>query len=127
MPNMPDYNSAQGSGPAASGVVATSVDPTGRETNVNLTMTGGGEIGLKSMDANDKSKMSHALDNATGKSTHWVNGVSGINFTVTPTRKVVVENNPFCRQYLVVIAKGSYQKQFNGTACVTTDGSWHTI
>lgn len=122
-----NYNTAQGSGPGANGVVATSVDQTGRETNVNLTMAGGGDIGLKSMDANDKSKMSHALDNATGKSTHWENGVSGINFTVTPTKKVVIENNPFCRHYLVVVAKGNYQKQFNGTACVTTDGGWHTI
>lgn len=120
-------SNTQGAGPEKNGVVATSVDRTGRETNVNLTMAGGGDIGLKSMDASDRSKMSHALDNATGKPAHWVNGVSGISFTVTPTKKVVIDNNPFCRQYMVQVAKGNYQKQFNGTACVTTDGGWHTI
>lgn len=109
------------------GVIATSVDHAGQETSVNLTMTGGGEIGLASMDANDKLKMSRALDAATGKATHWTNNGSGVSFTVTPIKKVVIENNPFCRQYLVEVSRGSNQKELTGTACVTTDGSWHTI
>lgn len=113
--------------PAKQGVIATSVDKAGKETGVNLTMAGGGEIGLKSMDANDKSKMSRALDSGTGKATHWVNSSTGMNYTVTPIKKVVIENNPFCRQYLVVVARGANQKEISGTACVTTDGSWHTI
>jgi surface antigen len=126
-----ETNAAAPQGPAVGldkqGVIAKSVDNTGQETNVNLTMSGGGEIGLASMDASDKLKMSRALDGATGKATHWVNSASGVNFTVTPIKKVVIENNPFCRQYLVEVARGSNQKELTGTACVTTDGSWHTI
>ena len=109
------------------GVVGKSVDEVGRETNVNVTMSGGGEIGVRSMDSNDKSKMMHALDNSPGKSTQWTNGVSGVSYTVVPTRKVVIQNNPFCREYHITAAKGAYKREINGTACVTTDGVWHTV
>lgn len=109
------------------GLVGTSVDRQGNERNVNITMTGGGEIGLKSMDADDKLKMSRALDAGTGKATHWENGATGVSYTVTPIRKVVVQGNPFCREYAVEAKRGSVVKNGGGTACVTTDGSWHTI
>src|SRR5579885_991768 len=126
--NMPGMSSIPGFGSATNaqgaekqGLPDASVDQAGKETNVNITMTGGGEIGLKSMDEQDKSKMSHALDSGTGKSTHWANGATGINYTVTPVKKVVIQGNPFCRQYNVVVEKGNYKKEINGTACVTTD------
>ncbi len=109
------------------GLTATSVDKEGRERNVNITMTGGGEIGLRSMDDQDKKKMSRALDAATGKSTHWENGATGVAYTVTPIRKVVVQGNPFCREYSVLASRGSRSKTMGGTACVTSDGLWHTI
>jgi surface antigen len=109
------------------GLVGTSVDRQGNQKNVNITMTGGGDIGIRSMDANDKLKMSRALDAGTGKSTHWENGATGISYTVTPVRKVEVRGNPFCREYSVAVMKGSYTRNIGGTACVTTDGSWHTI
>jgi surface antigen len=120
-------SSSKAQGTEKQGLPATSVDQTGKQTNVNITMTGGGEIGLKSMDAEDKSKMSHALDSGTGKATQWANGATGINYTVTPVKKVEIKGNPFCRTYVVVVMKGDYKKEVNGTACVTTDGSWHTI
>lgn len=109
------------------GLVGTSVDRQGNQSNVNITMTGGGDIGLKSMDADDKLKMSRALDSGTGKATHWENGATGITYMVTPIRKVVVQGNPFCREYSVQATRGSVTKNNSGTACVTTDGSWHTI
>lgn len=128
MSSMPGFGSSTNAqGTEKQGMPATSVDQGGKETNTNITMTGGGEIGLKSMDEQDKAKMSHALDNGTGKSTHWANGASGISYTVTPVKKVVIQGNPFCRTYLVVVEKGTYKKEINGTACVTTDGGWHTI
>ena len=79
------------------------------------------------MDVNDKQKMSRALDAGTGKATHWENGASGVGYTVTPIRKVTVKGNPFCREYAVQATKGSVTKNINGTACVTTDGSWHAV
>lgn len=109
------------------GVVAKSVDKAGNETNVNVTMTGGGEIGLRSMDGDDKTKMSRALDAGTGKSTRWQNGATGVSYTVTPIKKVVIQGNPFCREYSVVAEKSGNTKEARGTACVTTDGSWHTV
>lgn len=108
-------------------VVGKTVDQAGKETSVNITMQGGGDIGLKSMNAADKTKMSRALDAATGKATHWQNGATGIEYTVTPVRKVVIEGNPFCREYQVLVEKDQYKKEFHGTACVTKDGAWHTI
>lgn len=112
---------------ANQGVVARSVDQAGNETNVNVTMTGGGEIGARSMSADDKVKMSRALDAGTGKPTHWQNGATGISYTVTPIKKVVIQGNPFCREYSVVAERGANKKESRGTACVTTDGSWHTV
>jgi|GEM_PF-2682580 surface antigen len=109
------------------GLVGTSVDSQGNERNTNITMTGGAEVGIRSMDAEDKIKMSRALDAATGKATHWENAATGIGYTVTPIRKVVVQGNPFCREYSVQASKGSYTRSIGGTACVTTDGTWHTI
>jgi surface antigen len=107
--------------------MARTVDAAGEQKPVAVTMSGGGEIGLHSMDATDKQKMSRALDAATGKSTSWVNGRSGIKYTITPIKKVIIQNNPFCRQYQADAEKGDSKKAMNGTACVMTDGSWHTI
>lgn len=131
--NFPDmFGSGQGDRQTSTidenkGLVGTSVDETGRETKVNVTMTGGGEIGVASMTADDKSKMARALDAGTGKSTQWQNGVTGITYIVTPTKKVEIKGNPFCRQYNVVATKGTYSKTINDTACVTADGSWHSV
>ena len=113
-------------GKGEKGLVGTSVDETGKETKVNVTMTGGGEIGVASMTADDRSKMSRALDAGTGKSTQWQNGITGIAYIVTPTKKVEIKGNPFCREYNVVATKGSYSKTINDTACVTADGTWHS-
>ena len=118
---------SSGSRSTGKGLAATSVDKQGHESNVNITMTGGGAIGVRSMDADDKKKLSRALDAGTGKSTHWENGVTGVSYTVTPIKKVVVQGNPFCRQYSIQASRGSNSKTMNGTACVTTDGSWHSI
>jgi len=128
IPNIPTFGAKHKNAmPEEKGIIGKSVDQTGKETNVNITMTGGGEIGLKSMDAEDKSKMSHALDSATGKSTHWENGATHVGYTVTPIKKIVIKDNPFCRSYQVVVVKGDHQNEVNGTACVTSDGSWHTV
>lgn len=124
---MSDESNTPNSVMSQQGVVGTSVNKTGQESNVNITMAGGGDIGLKSMNSDDKNKMSRALDAGTGKATHWVNGLTGIAYTVTPIRKVVIQDNPFCREYQVDVEKGDMKKQIHGTACVTTDGSWHTV
>lgn len=84
MPTMPGFGTGSEGSQQQQGLVGTSVDQTGKETNVNITMAGGGEIGLKSMDANDKTKMSRALDAATGKATHWENGISE---SIIPSRQ----------------------------------------
>jgi surface antigen len=107
--------------------VGTVVETSGEETKVNITMTGGGEIGLKSMSTSDKLKMSRALDAGIGKSTTWKNSATGISYTVVPSRKVVIQNNPFCREYQVTMTKNQSQQALRGTACITDDGNWHTI
>jgi surface antigen len=127
MPNFSGQSSQQANNIATKPIVGSSVDQAGNQTNVNITMTGGGEISLKSMTSEDKNKMSRAMDAATGKSTQWTNSATGVSYTVTPIKKVVIEGNPFCRRYSVLVEQGNYKRDFGGTACVTTDGSWHTI
>lgn len=86
----------------------------------------GGSI-EKSMDPDDKIKMSRALDKAPGKTTSWTNNRTGMSYDVTPVRKVVFKNNPFCRTYQMAATRGSHTKEVSGTACVSEDGNWHPI
>lgn len=81
-------------------------------------------VGSRIMDSNDKNKMSHALDNPLGKATTWVNPASGVTYTVTPTRKVTVNGNSFCRSYTTSAARGTQTRVTSGTACVDQTGVW---
>jgi len=86
----------------------------------------GGSI-ERSMDANDKAKMSKALDKAPGKSTVWTNDRMGITYTVTPIKKIVINNNPFCREYETMISRKYNSNTQHGTACIGDDGNWHSL
>lgn len=87
----------------------------------------GGNI-ERSMDANDKEKLSRALDKSLGKSTEWINGSTNIAYTVTPTRKLAYNGNPYCRQYTLVSVANDIKNEINGTACVSsTDSTWRVI
>lgn len=79
------------------------------------------------MDSVDRTKLSHALDSPPGKSTRWTNEVTGINYTVTPTQKLSINGNPYCRKYTVIASKGGKTREIRGTACVTADGSWQSV
>lgn len=102
--------------------------PNTKNTTGPLALNGqvGGHLAL-SMDGIDKSKLSHALDNPIGKSTTWTNQQTGTTFTVTPTAKVVLNENPFCRRYTVLAVKGDRSKETTGTACVSSDSSWQAV
>ncbi len=80
-----------------------------------------------SMDETDKSKMWHALDNAVGKSTHWTNINTNIEYTVTPTKKITIDGNPFCRTYTIAATKGDKKDEVSGAACVGDDSNWKAI
>lgn len=80
-----------------------------------------------SMDELDKSKMWHALDNPIGKSSQWVNGKTGVEYTVVPTKKVSINDNQFCRHYTTTAKKSGRSKQISGVACVSSDGNWHSV
>jgi surface antigen len=79
------------------------------------------------MDSNDKMKFSRALDKPLGKTTQWENPINHSHFIVTPTKKLSINNNSFCRQYNLTIAKGNLSKQNTGTACVGEDGAWQSV
>lgn len=84
-----------------------------------------GSIG--GMDTNDRTKLSHSLDKTPGKSTQWVNESTGVSYTVVPTRKVTINGNPYCRAYSLTASKGGKSRTIEGTACVSTDGSWQAM
>ncbi len=81
----------------------------------------------KSMDSDDKIKMSRALDKSPGKTTSWTNNRMGMHYAVTPIRKVVLKDNPFCRTYQMTATRGSHTKEVSGTACISEDGNWHPM
>jgi len=87
----------------------------------------GGSI-EESMDANDKIKLSRAMDAAPGKSTDWTNPVNGAQYSVTPLQKVSMPNARFCRTYRITMTRQGAQEQVTGTACISgTDGTWHVV
>lgn len=81
----------------------------------------------KNMDSDDKIKMSRALDKAPGRTTSWTNNRMGMHYAVTPIRKVVLKDNPYCRTYQMTATRGSHTKEVSGTACISEDGNWHPI
>lgn len=93
-----------------------------------IKLSGGGPLGgyiEQFMDANDKSKMSRALDKGIGNTTAWQNPASGAHFAVTPIRRVD-NGSGICRAYRVKMTKTGISDKVSGTACVGRDGSWHT-
>ena len=79
------------------------------------------------MDANDKSKLSRAMDAGLGKETSWDNPINGATFTVKPIRKAQVEGAKFCRSYSVTMEKDDAIDVVTGTACIGEDGNWKTV
>ncbi len=128
-PDMRQYVSKDieelGSAPTGSPGLMASAAPTASAepvANIPRGSAGGG------MDSADRMKMSRALDNPPGKSTHWVNPSSGVSYTLVPTHKVVMNGNPYCRQYtLTSTSSGGSSHQSSGTACVSSDGSWQAV
>jgi surface antigen len=84
-------------------------------------------IARSGMDEADKNKLSHALDKAPGKSTHWINANSGLAYTVVPVQAVTIGGNHNCRKYSVTTVKGTSRHESMGTACVGDDSAWKAV
>jgi len=80
-----------------------------------------------SMDGNDRTKLSRALDGGIGKQTRWTSSGTGITYTVVPTQKITVGGNSLCRKYTITAIRGASTQQVSGSACVGSDGAWHTV
>lgn len=100
---------------------------TGATTQMASGQAVGGNIS-RTMDENDKSKLSHALDKPLGKPTQWVNQNTGTTYTVVPTEKLAINGNPYCRKYTLTALRGGNTHEVNGTACVAASNSnWESI
>lgn len=80
-----------------------------------------------SMDSVDRTKMSRALDKPVGNSTSWTNANTGITYTISPTKKVVINNNPYCREYNASAKSGNRERSYSGSACVGSDSNWQAV
>ena len=84
----------------------------------------GGAIG-RNMDETDRLKMSQSLESTpVGKPAYWQNEKTGATYTVTPTRNISLNGNPYCREYRSVANIGGKRQQVYGTACRQPDGAW---
>ncbi len=109
---------------------STILDPNGNPIPVQPVATTGESIGgnaERSMDNNDRIKMSRALDKAPGTAVTWTNRATGIRYTVTPIKKVVLNGNPYCRQYSISANRGSQVSSVGGTACIGQSGNWESV
>ncbi len=83
----------------------------------------GGYIG-EQMDENDKFKAERALElTPTNQSVSWQNPDSNNQYTVTPTKTVINQEQP-CREYVIDAIIGGEPETVYGTACRQADGSW---
>jgi surface antigen len=100
--------------------------PSTTDSSIGGTSIGGAVE--QAMDATDKSKMLHAMDKAPGKSTHWVNQHSQLEYTVTPTKKVRIQDKSYCRQYqMTAVNANGNEQNVQGIACIASDGDWHVL
>lgn len=109
---------------------STILDPNGNPIPVKPVATTGESIGgnvERGMDNNDRIKMSRALDKAPGTAVTWTNRASGISYTVTPIRKVVLNGNPYCRKYSISASRGGQVSTVSGTACIGESGNWESV
>lgn len=84
----------------------------------------GGSIG-KSMDEQDRMRMSRALENnSIGQPAYWTNEKTNANYTVVPVRNVTYDGNPYCREYRTTAVIAGKRQQLYGTACRQPDGTW---
>jgi surface antigen len=82
----------------------------------------------QAMDETDRSKMMHAMDKAPGKSTHWTNVNTHMQYTVTPIKKIHFQDKDYCRQYQMTAMDANEKEQsVQGVACIASDGNWHTV
>lgn len=79
------------------------------------------------MSGADRAKLAHALDSPPGKTSNWINTNSGVSYSVTPIRKVTINNNHLCRVYTSTAMRNGQKQEITGTACIGDDGAWHKI
>lgn len=88
----------------------------------------GGFIG-HSMDSTDNTTTYTVIkSNPTNQTTRWVNPRTGAVYTMTPTSDLyTVNGNPNCRNYHFTSTKYGRMHEYNGTACLMSDGYWHGV
>lgn len=109
---------------------ATVINAEGQQVSANINKPSNVAIGgaiASSMDEIDRGKLTHALDNAPGKATHWVSSASGTDYTVEPIKKATIAGNGLCRVYQLTAVKNGNKQEMTGTACVGPDGAWHEV
>lgn len=124
----PDANRMHMSDPRMSANSMSTASPStiiAEERSEGSSMIGGNIE--RSMDEIDRSKLTSALDHSVGKSVKWVNSNTRVSYTVIPTKKVVINGNPFCRHYTITASSGTRSRTMSGTACVGADGAWKMI
>ena len=84
----------------------------------------GGSIG-KGMDELDRYKTQETLETTlTGNTVAWNNPDTDINYHITPTNTYVSASGP-CRDYTTEAVIEGRAEIVHGTACRSSDGSWH--
>lgn len=89
----------------------------------------GGVIG-HNMESSDNNTSNVAMQsNATNQPRSWVNSHTGTAYTMTPTSdSFTVNGNPNCRKFhMTATTRSGKTYQSNGTACLMSDGRWHSI
>jgi surface antigen len=82
---------------------------------------------FNTMDENDKFAASRALDKGLGTTTEWTNKRSGITYKITPLKKIIIKDNPYCREYAAALTNNAMTTSAAGTTCIGENGNWHTI
>ncbi|OGT52482.1 MAG: hypothetical protein A3E84_03125 [Gammaproteobacteria bacterium RIFCSPHIGHO2_12_FULL_42_13] len=114
-------------GAQANGAMNLNSEKMAAEASSASSLLIGGAIG-SSMGEADKAKMARGIEKPVGKSAHWVSSRTGTSYTVTPTKKMTIDGNHHCREYLVIAMLNNKTQQYDGVACIASaDGEWHAV
>lgn len=104
----------------------------GNAVAVGAGIVGGALIGGlmgHSMDSSDSMQGNTAVaDNSTNQTSSWYNPNKRIKYTMTPTSgRFTVNGNPNCRNFHFTSTRAGKMHDYDGTACLMSDGYWHSI
>ena len=79
----------------------------------------------KNLDDHDRSRFAEVLENnPKGEVSYWQNTAATITYTLTVVKNVNYQDNPYCRQFRLLVSQNGQHLEREGIACRKPNGFW---